>query len=177
MKDQTRSFGDTATSLARNPLGIIALFIVLVYGFASLVTAFSGSFTPAERIPLIYFLVVFPVLVLTVFAWLVSRHAGKLYSPSDFRHEENYLAAVASLTAASARRPDSDSGPIDVDVRQIAKVVREAAPSKRAEIETRSNHILWVDDRPDNNVYERKAFEAVGLKFTLARSTEEALRK
>lgn len=68
MSDQMKTFGDTAKSLARNPLGIIALFIVLVYGFASLVTASAGSFTSAERLPLIYFLVGFPVLVLVVFA-------------------------------------------------------------------------------------------------------------
>ena len=51
MRDQFRNIGDTAKGLARNPLGIIALFIVLVYGFASLVTAFAGSFTSAERLP------------------------------------------------------------------------------------------------------------------------------
>src|SRR5271170_5271889 len=34
MNDQTKSFGETAKSLARNPLGIIALFIVMIYGFA-----------------------------------------------------------------------------------------------------------------------------------------------
>ena len=64
MGDPLRDFGDTAKSLARNPLGIIALFIVLVYGFASLVTTFASSFTATERLPLIYFLVAFPVLVL-----------------------------------------------------------------------------------------------------------------
>src|SRR5207237_3070984 len=67
MSDQIGSFGATAKGLARNPLGIIALFIVLVYGFASLVTAFAGSFTAEERLPLIYFLVLFPVLVLGSF--------------------------------------------------------------------------------------------------------------
>jgi CheY-like chemotaxis protein len=36
-------------------------------------------------------------------------------------------------------------------------------------------HILWVDDRPDNNVYERRAMEAVGLEFAVALSTREAL--
>ena len=58
MENQMRAFADTAQSLARNPLGIIALFIVLVYGFAALVTAFAGTLTPAERLPLIYFLIV-----------------------------------------------------------------------------------------------------------------------
>ncbi|ATO32764.1 Response regulator receiver [Dickeya dianthicola RNS04.9] len=32
-----------------------------------------------------------------------------------------------------------------------------------------------MDDRPENNVYERKAFEAQGIEFTLAISTREAL--
>jgi len=35
--------------------------------------------------------------------------------------------------------------------------------------------ILWVDDRPNNNIYERKAMETYGIKFTLATSTDEAL--
>ena len=35
--------------------------------------------------------------------------------------------------------------------------------------------ILWVDDRPDNNVFERKSFGALGVKFELALTTSEAL--
>lgn len=35
--------------------------------------------------------------------------------------------------------------------------------------------ILWVDDRPDNNVNERQVFESLGFSFTLAVSTREAL--
>ena len=68
--DPTSSFDQTAKGLARNPLGIIALFIVLVYGFAALITAFASSLTTAERLPLIWFLVIFPVLVLVAFSWL-----------------------------------------------------------------------------------------------------------
>ena len=35
--------------------------------------------------------------------------------------------------------------------------------------------ILWVDDRPENNVYERYTLEQYGLIFTLALSTQQAL--
>ena len=38
------------------------------------------------------------------------------------------------------------------------------------------NHILWVDDNPRNNLPARHILEAMGLRFTLALSTEEALR-
>ncbi len=171
-----KGFGDTAKALARNPLGIIALFIVLVYGFACLVTAFSSSFTPAQKMPLVYFLVIFPVLVLGVFTWLVSQHSGKLFAPSDFKNEDNYvrmqLSAVASLAVASART-QPHGGDSQPDVKGIVEVVRRATDSPSPT--GRQNTVLWVDDRPANNVYERQAFEAVGLNFTLSLTTNEAL--
>ncbi len=177
MSDDTKNFGETAKSLARNPLGIIALFIVLVYGFASLVTAFAGSFTSAERLPLIYFLIVFPILVLGVFSWLVSKHSGKLFAPSDFKDEENYvkmqMSVVASLTAATAK---GDTPASEAQLNKIVEVVRAAGPAVASGDGWR-NHILWVDDRPENNTYERQAFEAMGLRFTLALSTDEAFER
>jgi cytochrome c oxidase subunit IV len=75
-----REFGETAKGLSRNPIGIIALFLVLIYGLASLVVGFSGHLTSNERIVLVWFLVIFPILVLSVFAWLVGFHHFKLYS-------------------------------------------------------------------------------------------------
>jgi CheY-like chemotaxis protein len=169
-------FDETAKSLAHNPLGIIALFIVLVYGFASLVTTFAGSFTPEERMPLIYFLVIFPVLVLGVFGWLVSRHSGKLFAPSDFKNEDNYvkmqMSIVASLTAATAK---GEAPASEAELQQIVEVVRSVGPPPvGGGANVSRNHILWVDDRPENNTYERQAFEKAGFRFTLALSTDEA---
>jgi CheY-like chemotaxis protein len=178
MNDNSKTFGETAKSLARNPLSIIALFIVLVHGFASLVTAFAGSFTSAERLPLIYFLILFPVLVLGVFSWLVSRHSGKLFAPSDFKDEENYvkmqMAVVASLSAATAK---GDIPASEAQLHKIVEVVRAAGPAAVPTADVWRNHILWVDDRPENNIYERQAFEAMGLRFTLALSTDEAFER
>jgi CheY-like chemotaxis protein len=176
MGKEVQDFGNAATSLARNPLGIIALFIVLVYGLAAMVAAFASSLTAQERVPLIYFLVIFPVLVLAVFAWLVSKHSGKLFAPSDFKDEANYvrmqLSAVASLTAATVSR----EGGAEVPIGTVVDAVQSAAVSSRAR---RSEHIpflLWVDDNPSNNTYEANAFEAVGIKIERALSTQEALQ-
>jgi hypothetical protein len=139
--------GGAAKGLARNPLGIIALFIVLVYGFASLVTAANGALTPAERLPLIYFLVAFPVLVLVVFAWLVSSHSGKLFAPADFRNEDNYvrmqLAAAASLAVASAKTTGANGS--ETSIERIIELVREATPQPRRD-DGWGRQILWVDD-------------------------------
>ena len=37
--------------------------------------------------------------------------------------------------------------------------------------------MLWVDDRPENNLYERRALEALGIHIDLANDSQEALRK
>jgi CheY-like chemotaxis protein len=169
VSSDVRDFGDTAKALARNPLGIIALFIVLVYGFACLLTAFSNSLAPTEKAPLVYFLVVSPVLVLGVFTWLVIRHTGKLFAPGDYRDEANYVA-IASLAVASSR---GESGTSEPQIRQIVEAVQEVRPAETSS--DWNNRLLWVDDRPENNVYERQAFEAVGVVCSLALSTTEAL--
>lgn len=89
-------FSQTEQGLSRNPLGIIALFIVLVYGIAGLVLSTSVSaLQPDERRPLVWFLVTFPVVVLGVFSWLVSKHHSKLYAPKDFQSDTAFRQTVS----------------------------------------------------------------------------------
>jgi CheY-like chemotaxis protein len=117
-------------------------------------------------------------LVLGVFTWLVSKHSGKLFAPSDFKNEENYvkmqMSVVASLTAATAK---GDTPASAAQLHDIVEVVRAAGPAAVQTGDGWRNHILWVDDRPENNVYERQAFEAMSLRFTLAQSTDDAFEK
>lgn len=167
----------------KSPLGIIALFIVLVYGFATLAVTF-GKDLMSQITPLIYFMAFFPVLVFFGFLWLVSQHHEKIYGPSDFKDEENFIkmkmSAVASLAAATAKNPDRINNE-DLDQEQISLIVdlisRTKPHNSKNELDQWKERVLWVDDHPENNVYERKAFEAQGVKFTLARSTDEALKK
>lgn len=77
----------------RNPLSIIGLFISLVYGCACLVFSQGMNFlyTSSERLPLIWFVVLFPLIILIVFTYLVIKHRFKLYGPSDFQNENNFF--------------------------------------------------------------------------------------
>lgn len=84
----TEQFGQTAVKLSQGPLGIIALFIVLIHGFASLVLGLAQNIGEADRSIIVWFLVLFPVFVFTVFAWLVSTCHQKLYPPGAFQNEE-----------------------------------------------------------------------------------------
>jgi len=49
------------------------------------------------------------------------------------------------------------------------------ASPKRIPSDGSRNHLLWVDEKADKNIYERQVFEAMGLRLTLALSTNEAL--
>jgi tetratricopeptide (TPR) repeat protein len=90
------NFGATAIQLARNPLSIIALFVALTEAIASATLILPSSLTHDERLPLIYFVVSFPLVVFCVFAWLVARHSGKLFAPGDYQNEAHYAALQTS---------------------------------------------------------------------------------
>jgi CheY-like chemotaxis protein len=84
----------------------------------------------------------------------------------------------ASLAAAAAFRSQSgDMSREDAaqEARIAADYVSEAVTPKIIKKAEKSN-ILWVDDNPNNNVYERQALGALGINFVLATSTDEALR-
>lgn len=86
---------------AKNPLGILSLLISLLYGIACLVFSLGAkNFTPAERIPLVYFIIIFPFIILFVLFQLVKNHHNKLYAPSDFKNEENFLTAFRQFNKA-----------------------------------------------------------------------------
>ncbi|KGD62384.1 response regulator [Alcanivorax sp. VBW004] len=174
-----KDFAESAQGFTKSPLGIIALFIVLVYGFASIVVGFGNSLGDNSR-PLIWFLFIFPFVVFFGFLWLVAKHHSKLYGPSDFANEENFLkanlASAVSLAAATAKYATNDeSGTINAESDLESIVNKLISKPPKTLHKSKKKKILWVDDKPDNNIYERNAFEAQGIEITLATSTEEAL--
>ncbi len=85
--------------------------------------------------------------------------------------------AAAALAAAAASRGERDTTPEDAQhARAAASVVAEVVTPRLIRAAKRST-VLWVDDRPNNNIYERQALEALGVSFVLAKSTDEALQK
>jgi hypothetical protein len=119
----TDEFGQTAVKLSQGPLGIIALFIVLIHGFASLVLGLATDIGEGNRSVLVWFLVLFPVAVFGVFAWLVSTHHEKLYPPQAFREEEHFLHLAYGRASFDKQvsRLDPSKKPAPADGRLIAE--------------------------------------------------------
>ena len=90
-------------------------------------------------------------------------------------------AAAANLVAASVARLNADTTPESAarnanNAKEAAEVVAEAV-TPRVIRRAREATVLWVDDRPDNNILERQSLEALGVSFVVAESTDEALSK
>ena len=85
--------------IIKNPLGIIALFLTFIYGIAGSVIGpnFDNLTGEWERLPFIWFIILFPVVVLVVFSYLVIKHNEKLYSPGDFDNQDGFLIANGKM--------------------------------------------------------------------------------
>lgn len=85
---------------------------------------------------------------------------------------------VAALSAAAASKPNDDKTRESVakEAMIAADVVAEVVTPRVIRRASRST-VLWVDDNPNNNSYERQALETLGISFVSAQSTDEALKK
>ncbi len=125
-----KAFADTASGMTKNPLGIIGLFIVLIYGFASMVVGFSSNLEARDMSLLIKFLIIFPVGVLFVFYWLVSKHHYKLYGPSEYQKQEIFASTFPNIEYGalgdpskyvSERLSEKIKAPTDMEVIDMAQ--------------------------------------------------------
>jgi CheY-like chemotaxis protein len=87
-------------------------------------------------------------------------------------------AEVVAALSAAASKPDGDKTHESVakEAMIAADVVADIVTPRAIRRASRST-VLWVDDNPNNNSYERQALEALGVSFVLAISTDEALKK
>ena len=131
-------------------------------------------------------------LIEEVRAASATRHTGAegTISPSDrvtnmtVEQLEKIIAGAVSLVRAGEERGspvDQQAGSLGATALDAAgRVLRAADAASQIGDEPGDvwrRRILWVDDRPDNNTYERQVFESFGLTFDLALSTDEALER
>lgn len=83
--------------------------------------------------------------------------------------------AVAALGAATVAKHGSTSGGAG-DAADF-KAITDALPSPTAQQRLQHSHVLWVDDVPDNNRFERQALEALGVWVEISTSTADALTR
>jgi CheY-like chemotaxis protein len=107
----------------------------------------------------------------------VSLRAGPIETTAKSKQA---LEIATSLAAASAHLEDSTTsttqGLMQETPRDIAKLVDQTVNPQVAQ-HLAGTSILWVDDKPLNNTYVRNALEALGLRFAICTSTEDAVEE
>jgi CheY-like chemotaxis protein len=110
-------------------------------------------------------------------AKLASTHVGNM----TIEQLERLIVGAVALAAATDKNEKhaASAEEIGLSAKNAAgRVLEGIRTSERlaGSVDNRwRSRILWVDDRPGNNAYERQAFESMGITFTLALSTQEAL--
>lgn len=162
-------FGNIAQKLAKNPLGIIALFIVLVYGIAALVLGVSAdNLETFHKTILVFFLGLFPVCVLVAFIWLVANHHTKLYAPSDFLDETGFFRA---------QTPEEQNQRLEAEVVPLEK---EEPPSLTPSEEKRKESIssaIIKDVKAQYLLAEELVFRELESEYKVSISRNIALGK
>lgn len=83
-------------AVVRNPLSVIAMFVLLVETIAT-VTLIQLEDNSPIAIPLVWFVVLFPTLIaLLFFGTIWGKHAG-LYSPMEYRSDDSFLVAMGRI--------------------------------------------------------------------------------
>jgi CheY-like chemotaxis protein len=102
------------------------------------------------------------------------RNAGQFslkgagFEASITRQREEAVAALGAAVATQVGGSDTGTPP---DLQDVAA----SLPSPRTQQRLLGSNVLWVDDRPGNNNYERQALEALGIRVDISTSTDDAL--
>jgi hypothetical protein len=132
-----------AKDFARNPLGIVALFISLIYGFASLLLGASADkLESLERWPLLLFVVFFPFAVLYVFYKLVTEHHGKLYSPGDYKDDDSFLKTLSPEEREKKLEDDAREATGDVFIEKFQNNRNESISNTKERIKLAEKHVI-----------------------------------
>jgi CheY-like chemotaxis protein len=97
------------------------------------------------------------------------------------KRQQTVLEISTSLGAAIAyhlKDPEQDNRPelSEEKTKEVVRVVKQLVTPKTTR-QLEGANVLWVDDRPINNTYERQALGKLGIQFTISKSTEEAVGK
>ena len=153
------NIGDKA-NFFKNPIGVIGIFLVLTEAIASTVIV-KSNLNDFQNTILVIFVVLFPCLVLGAFYLLVTKHHKKLYSPSDYKDEQNFVKTynnntqknesviVDTETMTQKEENDENIAIIKKALMDIAQLQKKIIPTVEDSIiseNDKENYISNLDD-------------------------------
>ena len=106
----------------------------------------------------------------------LSAEVGTTGVKLNVKRQVEIVKNLALAESKATESQSSEQARAEVKTREVLHFASKAATSQTVQ-QVAGARVLWVDDNPSNNVYERRALEALGIQFTLSTSTEDALEK
>lgn len=161
---------------SKTVLGIMTLMLIIDYTYILGAIVWGDVLGTLNQSLLILFAVLFPFFLFGGLLWMVAKHPIHTIDVRNFKDEDIYLNVLRMAISISEKyKKHHASSETEQEKRENVEeyVCRTMEYVKSKSKEQR--YILWVDDKPVNNTYERIALEQMGYCFTLASSTKEAL--
>lgn len=165
-----------ARNYSKTVLGIMTLMLIIDYTYLWGAIVWGDVLGTLNQSLLVLFAVLFPFFLFGGLLWIIAKHPIHTIDVRNFKDEETYFKVLRMVISISEKHKNyHNSSETEQEKREnVEKYVcrtMEYVKSKSKE----QQYILWVDDKPVNNTYERIALEQLGYCFTLASSTKEAL--
>ncbi len=121
---------DSYKTMTKNPLGFFGLLMLL---FESILgTVFSIGLNKLsgtqERLPMIWFLVLFPIIVLIAFSYIVISKPRHLYGPGDYKDDSMFIKATEKETKNNISKEIEE---IDYDTNNAQRIHKPNKTSAR----------------------------------------------
>lgn len=168
----TPDFIEKAKGLSSNPLGIIALFISLLYGLGTIVlsTNIANLNNANEKLPVIWFIILFPLIILAVFTYLVVKHHEKLYGPKDYISPESfektfgnkYNSKQISITEETINPTHKDA---EISKPSLFLSESEDQYTKRIEIIDQANIVIEFITFKSKELFKKKLISSIGISI------------
>ncbi len=106
----------------------------------------------------------------------LSVKAGGVEASLKKQIEVAASLGAAEAVALIADEAENGKKPSSGDPQGIANLVGQIITPQTSR-KLSNSKVLWVDDRPDNNTYQKAALGALGIQFTDSLSTDDATKK
>ena len=109
----------------KNPLTVVAIFAGIAEVSGTVVMPFIS---PVNQATYIWFLMIFPTLLVAIFFLTLNFNHTVLYAPSDFREDQSFLEALKAIVSKETEpqqpeREDSLVPEINSDVKKVIRAL------------------------------------------------------
>lgn len=104
-------------TLARNPLGIISLFVFFIEAIATVSLQIAVETKYVGHV--VWFIILFPTLIVLLFFITLWAKRESFYSPMEFRDDQSFLALLTKVDRLEARQEAAELDPVTADLSEV----------------------------------------------------------